>query len=164
MHYSINRYQCINAMVQETACRTPLVMDVLSAAGAALPPPDLLRWVTIKLCTSKWLSSELFFDFLQSRFYISWPNWVFFLFKLWAKNCFLIGFQACWPNCYLCDVMLSDKQELMLQWNPYEEQIIVRVSVFLCRSRKASLTVLFLFIHAFCSFVVKLKQSHFSAC
>jgi len=28
-------------MVQEAACRTPLVMDVLSAVGAALPPPDL---------------------------------------------------------------------------------------------------------------------------
>jgi hypothetical protein len=30
-------------MVQETSLRTPLVMDVLSAVRAALPPPDLLR-------------------------------------------------------------------------------------------------------------------------
>lgn len=71
---------------------------------------NLLRWVTCKLCTSKWLSSEIFFDFLQSCFYISWPNWVFFLFKLSAQNFFLLGFQACWTNCYLCGVILSDKQ------------------------------------------------------
>jgi hypothetical protein len=79
-----------------------------------------------------------------------------------SQKSFLDWFPSLLTKLLMMWCILSDKQELMLQLNPHEEQMILRVSVFLCLSRKASLTDVFLFIHAICSFVVKLKHSHFS--